>query len=753
MVRRSNTNVEEVPAIPALTDASQNPFYIHPNESATAALVQPLLDGKNYHSWSRSFMKAVIMKNKLRFLNGSCVMPEPFDPTYEPWIRCNNLVLSWLMNSVISTISQSLVYTETASQAWDDLKARFSRTDRVCISSLQRDLYALRQDSLSVTEFFTKLKGIWEELELYRPIPNCSCTFQCVCEAMRNAKKFREEDLVLLFLTGLNDHYGMVRSQILLMDHFPQLNSVFGMIIQHESLNGLDQIEDQTISGSINFARKPSSYGKYPPKTDKLCTYCHKTNHVVENCYKKHGFPPGFRFRDGTVAGSKHNGQASTNCVDAEDQDQEHTSDKRVVAFFSSEEYQALMALLKSNSRSAGESSSSQVNSFSKCFPSSASNDKQGNGFIQWILDNGATDHASRQWYAKLSQFLVTIGYSQKIADPTLFTKSDNSNFTALLVYVDDIVLTGNCLEEITVTKRKLHEAFGIKDIGVLKFFLGLEVAHSEQGITLCQRKYCLDLLSETGNLGCKPSSIPMDPSHRLHHDDSTPHENITEYRALVGKLLYLTSTRPDIAFPVQQLSQFLDAPTSLHFKAAHKVLRYLKGNPGTGLFFPRNSSLQLSGFSDADWGGCPDSRKSITGYCFFIGQSLICWKSKKQLTVSKSSSEAEYRALASATCELQWLNYLLTDLQVQTTKLPTLYCDSQSALHIASNPVFHERTKHIDIDCHIVREKLQAGLMKLSSISGYNQTADIFTKALHPANFHRLFVKLGLLNIFQAST
>ncbi|PNY13553.1 hypothetical protein L195_g010210 [Trifolium pratense] len=242
----------------------------------------------------------------------------------------------------------------------------------------------------------------------------------------------------------------------------------------------------------------------------------------------------------------------------------------------------------------------------------------------------------------------------------------------------DDIVLTGNSLEEIEATKSCLHKAFGIKDIGTLKFFLGLEVAHS-QGITLCQRKYCLDLLTET-------------------------------------------------AFPVQQLSQFLHAPTSAHFKAAQKLM----------------------GFSDVDWGGCPDSRRSITGYCFFIGQSLICWKSKKQLIVSKSSSEAEYRALASATCELQWLSYLLRDLQVHTDKLPALYCDSQSALHIAANPVFHERTKQLDIDCHIVREKLQEGLMKLLPIPGYNQLADILTKALHPTTFHRLFSKLGLINIFR---
>jgi hypothetical protein len=180
---------------------------------------------------------------------------------------------------------------------------------------------------------------------------------------------------------------------------------------------------------------------------------------------------------------------------------------------------------------------------------------------------------ASRQWYDKLSSFLHNIGYLHMTSDPTLFIKHTASTFTALLVYVDDIVLTGDSLAELEFVKTKLHEAFGIKDLGVIKFFLGLEVAHSEQGITLCQRKYCLDLLATTGTLGCKPSSVPMDPSNILHHDDSAPYEDIPEYRALVGKLLYLTSTRPDIAFLVQQLSQFLDKPTTAHFKAAHKVL------------------------------------------------------------------------------------------------------------------------------------------------------------------------------------
>jgi hypothetical protein len=230
---------------------------------------------------------------------------------------------------------------------------------------------------------------------------------------------------------------------------------------------------------------------------------------------------------------------------------------------------------------------------------------------------------------------------------------------------------------------------------------------------TLTQRQYCLDLLAETGDLGCKPSSIPMDPSHKLNHDDSTPYTDVTGYRTLVGKLLYLTNTRPDIAFPIQQLCQFLDCPTILHYKAAHTVLRYLKGCPDTGLYFPRSSNTHLVWFTDASWGGCVDTRRYITGYCFFLESSLICWRSKKQSTISRSSSEAEYRALAS---EAEY-----RDLQITPSQQPSLYCDSQSALQIASNPVFHERTKHLDIDYHVVRERLEAGLMKLLPVSGFN--------------------------------
>jgi len=216
-------------------------------------------------------------------------------------------------------------------------------------------------------------------------------------------------------------------------------------------------------------------------------------------------------------------------------------------------------------------------------------------------------------------------------------------------VYVDDIILAGDSLTEFEDIKSILHASFKIKDLGQLKYFLGLEVAHSKLGISLCQRKYCLDLLFDSGFINSKPVSTPSDPSIKLHNDSSPPYDDIHLMMILVGRLLYLNITRPDITFITQQLSQFLSKPTQIHHQAALRVLKYLKGCPDKGLHFPRSSYIHLQGFSDVDWVGCLDTRRSINGQCFFLGNSLISWRTKKQMTVSISSSEVEYRALTSA--------------------------------------------------------------------------------------------------------
>jgi hypothetical protein len=206
---------------------------------------------------------------------------------------------------------------------------------------------------------------------------------------------------------------------------------------------------------------------------------------------------------------------------------------------------------------------------------------------------------ASRKWYEKLTSVLYDQQYTQAASDHSLFVKKTSTSFTILLVYVDDIILAGNSLTEFDHIKFDhiksiLDSLFKIKDLGILKYFLGIEVAHSKLGISLCQRKYCLDLLDDTDTLGSKPISTPSDSSLKLHSDSSAPFEDIPAYRRLVGRFLYLNNTRPAITFITQQLSLFLSKPTQAHHSAALKVLKYLKSCPGKGLFFPISSSITL---------------------------------------------------------------------------------------------------------------------------------------------------------------
>ena len=208
---------------------------------------------------------------------------------------------------------------------------------------------------------------------------------------------------------------------------------------------------------------------------------------------------------------------------------------------------------------------------------------------------------ASYRWYEKLSLLFLQCGYQLAQADQNLFTKSNDTDFTTLIVYVDDIVLDGNCLHEIHTIKQALNSNFQIKDLGPLKYFLGLEVSISDAGISICQQKYCLDLLSESGMLGCKPYTTPMDSSLRLHQDSSAAMPDALSYRCLIGHLLYLTSTRPEISFLVQQLGQFMANPTQIHFQAAMRFLKYLKDCPKKGLIFRCVSPIHILGFSDAD--------------------------------------------------------------------------------------------------------------------------------------------------------
>ncbi|CAL1392348.1 unnamed protein product [Linum trigynum] len=338
---------------------------------------------------------------------------------------------------------------------------------------------------------------------------------------------------------------------------------------------------------------------------------------------------------------------------------------------------------------------------------------------------------ASRQWFAKLTSVLLDFGYTQSHNDHSMFLHHSSSGISVLLVYVDDIIIAGDDKMAMQALKHHLSDQFKLRDLGHLHYFLGLEMARSREGIHICQKKYCTDLLNDTGFADSKSVVTPIDMKTRLAANDGPLLGDPGLYRRIVGRLHYLTITRPEITFAVQQLCQYSAAPTTTHIQLAYRVLKYLKNAPGQGLFYSSSSDLTLRGYSDSDWASCPDTRRSTTGYCITFGTSLIIWKSKKQGTVSRSSSEAEYRALAQLTCEVVWVKRLIQELGIDHIQPVDLFCDSRSAIYIAENPMFHERTKHIEIDCHVVRQFLQSKLIELRHLDTENQIADLFTKGL----------------------
>ncbi|KAL3749975.1 hypothetical protein ACJRO7_011017 [Eucalyptus globulus] len=354
-----------------------------------------------------------------------------------------------------------------------------------------------------------------------------------------------------------------------------------------------------------------------------------------------------------------------------------------------------------------------------------------------------------RAWFGRFSEVVLSFGLSRCENDHSVFYKQSRGGKLFLIVYVDDIIITGDDLVGITELKTYLQQQFQTKDLGKLKYFLGIEVAQSHKGVVLSQRKYVLNLLTETGMLGSKPLDSPMEQGVKLVADGGEILNNPERYRRLVGKLNYLTVTRPDIALLVSVVRQFLSSPRTSHWDAVIWILRYLKKAPGKGIIYQNHGHIRVEGFSDANWAESLDDRRSTTGYCTLVGGNLVSWKSKKQSVVARFSAESEYRAMAQVTCELVWIRQLLTKLGFKDLVPMTLWCDNKAAVHIASNPVFHERTKHIEVDCHFIREKLQSGVVLPSHIRTSKQLADIFTKSLGNGRIEHICNKLGMINIY----
>ncbi|XP_020692385.1 uncharacterized protein LOC110106744 [Dendrobium catenatum] len=347
-----------------------------------------------------------------------------------------------------------------------------------------------------------------------------------------------------------------------------------------------------------------------------------------------------------------------------------------------------------------------------------------------------------RQWYATLSAHLQDFGFQFSLADPSLLTYHSGTVRLYILIYVDDILLTGNDQSTITRLMAALHSKFLMQNLGSLSQFLGIHVTPIVYGVHLHQAKYARTILLQAGMQNCKPVITPSSPKKLSLSKDSGEFSNMVLYRQLAGSLQYLTLTSPDIAFSVQQICLHMHRPLNSHFDLLKRLLRYIQGTLHHGLTLYRDS-LTLHSYTDSDLAGDCLDRKSVSGNCHFLGKSLIFWQVKKQQTFARSFTEAEYRALTTTTSEIIWLRRLLTDFSAPPSMPTAVYCANTSAIALAHNPVLHARTKHIEVDCHFIRDCIHKNQILVHHISTHDQLTDVFTKALSIARFKLLSSKL----------
>lgn len=308
---------------------------------------------------------------------------------------------------------------------------------------------------------------------------------------------------------------------------------------------------------------------------------------------------------------------------------------------------------------------------------------------------------APRAWHDRIAEYLVSIGFCRAHADHSLYILESDANNVVITIQVDDLIIVGDSATKIDHVKGLLKQEFEMKDLEELRYFLGIEVIRTPKGIWLSQRQYALYMLSKCGMANCKPILMPLDVNAKLSAHVGDVLEDVTMYMKIVGSLIYLTITRLDLSYIVGLESQFMQLPRKPHLDAIQRTLRYVQLTLDYELFYAADASLALYGYTDADWAGNIADRRSMSGFMFSFWIVVVTWSSKKQPTIALSSTSAEYRGAANATCEVTSLHTLLGDLGVQVDKQVVIYYDNLTSIQLARNPVFHAWTKHVDVHYH----------------------------------------------------
>lgn len=353
---------------------------------------------------------------------------------------------------------------------------------------------------------------------------------------------------------------------------------------------------------------------------------------------------------------------------------------------------------------------------------------------------------APRAWYGEIDSYFIGQGFERSQNEPTLYIKVEGKTEILIVsLYVDDLVFTGSNESLIKKFKEEMMKKYEMSDLGLLHYFLGIEIIQNEDGIFISQKKYAKTILKKFGMEGCNSVPTPLVVNEKLQKEDGSKEVDASIYRSLVGSLLYLTATRPDIMYAASLLSRFMHKPTQIHFGTAKRVLRYIQGSMEYGIMFERNVVPKLYGFCDSDWGGSVDDSKSTSGYAFTLGTGVFSWQSKKQKTVALSTAEAEYVSASLATSQAIWLRSIMEDIGEKQGEPTLILCDNKSAIAMAKNPVFHNRTKHIARKHHFIRDAVEDKEIDVIYCRTEDQVADIFTKALPKDKFEYFRELLGV--------
>ncbi|KAK8930658.1 hypothetical protein KSP39_PZI016172 [Platanthera zijinensis] len=353
---------------------------------------------------------------------------------------------------------------------------------------------------------------------------------------------------------------------------------------------------------------------------------------------------------------------------------------------------------------------------------------------------------APRAWYETLASFLLENDFKRGRVDQTLFIRTHKSHILLVQTYVDDIIFGSTDTSLCKKFSQLMHSKFEMSSMGELSFFLGLQIKQHADGIFISQTKYAKELVKKFGMSDASSMKTPMPTNAVLDADESGKPVDQTNFRAIIGSLLYLTASRPDIMFATCVCARFQVSPRESHLTLVKRILRYVKSCPNLGLWYPHDSGFDLTGFSDADYAGCRVDRKSTSGTCQFLGDRLVSWFCKKQTSVSTSTAEAEYMAAGSCCSQILWIQNQLLDYGYNLEKSKIL-CDNTSAICIAQNPVLHSRTKHIEIRHHFLRDNVEKNKIALEYISTDLQRGDIFTKPLDEKKHFFFLNQLGMID------